>query len=82
MCFSIKGIYFSSGVCFALCTISFIINFRIKLEDFKKINAIGVKRLGNLVKKDPITPKIQAIRKIGNQRINLMIKKVISYDGI
>jgi hypothetical protein len=46
------------------------------------MNAIGVKRLGNLVKKDPITPKIQAIRKIGNQRINLMIKKVISYDGI
>jgi hypothetical protein len=74
--------YFLSGVCFALCTKSFAINFKMKLQDFKNMNAIGAKKSGNLVKKDPIAPKIQAIRKIGNQSMILIIKKVISYDGI
>jgi hypothetical protein len=78
----IKGMYFSSGVAFALCNISFIINFIIKLHDFKKINAIGTNKSGSLVKIFPIVPKIQAIRKIGNHRISLIIKKVISYGGI
>ena len=69
--------YFSSGVDFALCTISFMINFRIKPQDFKKINAIGIKKLGSLVINAPIPPNAIAMIKIGNHKIILIIKKVI-----
>jgi hypothetical protein len=69
--------YFSSGVDFALCTISFMINFRIKLQDFKKINAIGTNKEGSLDMITPIPPNVMAMIKIGNHRIILMIKKVI-----